>query len=262
MKKPRISVPANQTRLVFASLSAILLGVVLTTPARATVVFTDYGPSVCGGSSLCLGANGINGAEVVGGTAQTYQPTDSLDTESLAGAFVPTGNFTFNDVSLPLITVGDGDADVYLMSSSGAAPGSVLESWLNVVGTTQQVYPIAQTTITLDASGPAVTLTSGDEYWLVVTAASTTSAVEWDLGWAASIGPGALYDPINAGNSGPWFTNEAESAFEIDGTAISSGPPPPTIPEPSMFWLLGIGFVGVAIVRRRMKSASTRTAAD
>jgi hypothetical protein len=184
-----------------------------------------------------------------------------LDTQSLAAGFISSSNFTFNDVTLPLDNIGFGNADVYLMSSSGADPGTVLESWLNVVGAPLATPPTPQTTITLDASGSPVTLSSGDEYWLVVTPASSTSAVFWNYNWFGATTPGTLYDPINASNSGPWYTNIAENAFEIDGTAISSGPPPPpppAVPEPSMFWLLGTGLIGIAIFRHRMKSALAR----
>jgi len=255
MKKPWILTRTNRARVVSASLLTILLGIVLTIPARASVVFTNFGTAICGGVSLCITYDGINqNDEQVAGTAQTFEPTNPLETQSLAAGFTSGGNFTFTDVTLPLDNIGYGNADVYLMNSSGGAPGTVLESWQNVIGAPFATPPAAQTTITLDASGPSVTLSSGDNYWLVVTPATSTSTVFWNYNWFGVNTPGTLYNP-DATNSGPWYANVAENAFEIDGTAISSGPPPPTVPEPSMFWFLGTGLIGVAIFRRRVKSA-------
>lgn len=252
--------PENQARLVFPSLSAILLGIILTSPAQATVVYTNFGTGVCGGDATCISFNGINqNDEPVGGASQTFEVGNPEDTQSLANAFTSTGNFTLNDVMLPLDNIGFGNADVYLMTNSGGDPGTVLESWLNVAG---QAFNATDQTdaITLTASGTPVTLGSGDEYWLVVTPAKSTSVVFWNYTWPGETAEelSTLYNPEGGSSgipsiTGPWFTNVHYNAFEIDGTPSGSGIPP--VPEPRTFWfLLGTGLTVVAISRRRMKS--------
>jgi hypothetical protein len=261
MKTPFVFALANQTWFVFVFLSAILLGIVLTTPARADVVYTNFGPGVCGGDATCISDNGINqNDEPVFGETQTEIPGD-LVTQSLASAFIAGGNFTLTDVKLPL-DAGVGDADVYLMTNSGGAPGTVLESW-TTAGQALALFPANQTdALTLTASGPAVTLSSGDEYWLVATPAASTSGLFWNPVWPTVTATltstlvnatpnGSGIPPI----TGPWSSQPLAEygAFEIDGTPVTGGggPPPPTVPEPSMFWLLGAGFVGVARFRRK-----------
>jgi hypothetical protein len=266
MKTPWIFASANQTRLVLASLSAILLGIVLTTPARADVVYTNFGPGVCGGDATCISDNGINqNDEPVFGETQTAI-SETL-TQSLASAFIAGGNFTLTDVMLPLDSLSDGDADVYLMTNSGGTPGTVLESWTNVAGQAFAIFPANQTTaITLTASGPAVTLSSGDEYWLVATPAASNAGLFWNPVWPTvtatltstlvnSTPNGSGIAPI----TGPWSSQPLAEygAFEIDGTPATggTGPSPTATPEPSMFWLLGTAFIGVALFRRKMKPA-------
>src|SRR5580658_8487771 len=102
MKKLCIFASANRMRLVGTSVLAILLGITLAIPARAGVVFTDFGTGVCGGNAQCISFNGIGqNGDPLGGATETFEPGNSTIVESLANAFTSPGNFTVTDVMLP-----------------------------------------------------------------------------------------------------------------------------------------------------------------
>ena len=51
-------------------------------------------------------------------------------------------------------------------------------------------------------------------------------------------------DPIPRGQTGP---------YTLSLTGVGVGKPPPTVPEPGMLALFGLGLVGMGVARRRMK---------
>jgi hypothetical protein len=133
----------------------------------------------------------------------------------------PDPSFTFSDLNggNPLFNVGDS-------VTATAIPG------------TSQVISDSTTGVTLD--------------WTSVTSTVFTGFVNVAFnGTGTGGGPNTIVvDSVVEDNFTP-----GDFVDEIAGTTGGGGS---TAPEPSMFWLLGTGLIGVAIYRRRTKSASIR----
>jgi len=107
--------------LRIAVMLAPVVGLVTAFPAKADVVYTTFGTSICGGDATCIANNGINqNYDPIDGPSNTISP---FETEMIADSFTPTANFTLSDVQLVLQNLGQGDANVYLTSDGGGTPG-------------------------------------------------------------------------------------------------------------------------------------------
>jgi hypothetical protein len=216
---------------VWGSIVPISL-VALAIPARADVVYSNFGPAHCAGDPACIADNGINqNFDAVAGTTQTFDPGT---VEMIANSFTAGGNFTLTDVKLPLQSGSglNGTANVYLTANNAGVPGAVLESWLGVTG---EAFALPQVNALSLASVLNPALTNGTEYWLVVGPATADSAAGWNYTW---FGPAAsalnllANSTPNAGIptlAGPWAYDGQilTSAFQIDGTPTVSTSPAP-----------------------------------
>ena len=131
-----------------------------------------------------------------------------------------------------------GTFNLSLFSDSAGSPGSSLETLATDL-TASGTFGI------VSASGfTPFSLTSGTQYWLVMTPYGTNT----NVGWAADGVPSSTGQfTETADGSGTWGPGSTPFSlqFEIDGTQI-------TTPEPSTFVLLGMALAGLAIFRRRV----------
>jgi hypothetical protein len=88
--------------------------------------------------------------------------------QAVALEFNPSVTSVFGQIELPLASVsGSGSVVVELMTNSGGAPGSVIESWTPSIGSTSAMVTVS--------SAVLPTLKHGTNYWVAVT---TTGSLE------------------------------------------------------------------------------------
>jgi hypothetical protein len=182
------------------------------------------------------------------GPGQTYNTAAGFGlgffinaTQVVAMPFVPTETATLTDVILALNqTMGTSPVNVFIESSSGGAPGSVLDSLTqvgNLPTTPSLVDFICSTCSALDA---------GTMYFVVGQQSDPADHTSW---LNTLSGTGTFYSNLTGSATGPWspVPGAASSAFEVNGT------PAPT-PEPSSITFIATGIaalVGVANRKRR-----------
>lgn len=150
--------PRKNTSWLF---TVALLVAVLVAPqlAKADIVFSNL-----------TTATGASASEIKGSVAG--------GPSFFAASFSPSATYTLTDAEV----AGEGspfaadavDIDLYLYSDSGGLPGTDLGE----IGS-GAVPPEVPGYTTIDASGPALTLTSGDTYWLVMGPADADTVVFW-----------------------------------------------------------------------------------
>jgi hypothetical protein len=209
--------------------TVVLLLAVVVAPelAKADIVFSNL--TTATGSS----ASEIKGS-VAGGPS------------FFAASFSPSATYTLTDAEV----AGEGspfaadavDIDLYLYSDSGGLPGTDLGE----IGS-GAVPPEVPGYTTIDASGPSLTLTSGDTYWLVMGPADADTVVFWLANGSSTV-------PTAAGTPGS-FVSKGDLApqFKIDGTLVTS-----PVPEPSSLWLAGGVAMLLCLIKRRRTEQSTR----
>ena len=202
-----------------------------------------------GGSSPFLSADTVFsnlsslcncGTEIEGGTAAG----------SLAAEFTSSGNFTFTEAELGIKGgVSVGSLNVYLETISSTGTGTVIEQ----IGSHISVPADTQEYITADSLTAPITLSEGDSYWLVVTAATADTSVFWE-GEGTEAVP---YDYSHTdGPDGPWTAGVDDTLqFAIDGTPVATTPEPGTLTEliPTAIGVLGLGWW---TEQRRLKPVS------
>jgi hypothetical protein len=203
--------------------SAALLGLLIATllvcsPARAAVVFSNLGP----GDTF-----DTNFTWLIGG---------SVNNIDIAGTFVVGGSaFAFNSAELVVRhQSGPNSYSVFLLSDVGGAPGAILET-IPLTG-----IPGTATLVLADASD-SVILAPNTTYWLALDATSPTSG-GWFFNSTGDTGVASRTA------NGPWSVSPGLTApaFRINGT-------PAGVPEPMTLALIGLGLAVVGIAFRRKK---------
>jgi hypothetical protein len=206
---------------VIRLLGALAACALLTVPARADIIFNNFGP----GDSY----QQFQG-QSVGGTRFRQDVGDR---------FVPTAaSYTLDKVVLPLSLISGTDGvDVLFMTSVGGVPGSVLESWH--VSALPPFGLLNPPTVLDSVLHPL--LTEGVPYYVVATVpAGDNTNLVWNNNSTGDHGPLAIRF-----NGGAWFViNDAlgRGALRVEGDVV---------PEPSALVLLGLGTLGLLGYARR-----------
>jgi hypothetical protein len=170
---------------------------------------------------------------------------DPFSHQSGAAPFTLGANDTVNQVQVKVenaqIALDTGNFDIFLYSDLAGAPGSSLET----LGT-DLTAPLSLGIVAVTGFSP-VALTSGTQYWLVVTGAAGSHNFGYWAGGGTPTVVGELSPTANG--AGSWFvpTTSVSPQFEIDGTATSAT----AVPEPSTLFLLGSALTALALLRNR-----------
>jgi hypothetical protein len=215
--------------LKIACLMAFVMFSKIASPCRATVAFTTLTNS--GTYDLAQGFN------VQGTTQDGYA--------SYAESFSPTigGNLSSIDlgVSLP---AGEGDGNFTISLDANNVSGGPLTTDVLASGnlvTTNETSGGSDSSLTsFDYTGPALSLSSGVTYWIVLTPSDTNTLVTWDFCEEDLTTP--LYKSTNGGTSYSLVSQEDPYfAFEVNVTSV---------PEPSTCEMFAVG-VGLLCFRYR-----------
>jgi hypothetical protein len=175
------------------------------------------------------------------GAGDTYRSNgDAIGTgQVIAVNFTGSGLFLTEADLAFYSTSGTPSVIVKLLGDNGGLPNSatVVEQW-TVSGI--PTYPTSQ--IFNLPSSTNVLLASGITYWLGVFPGASDTSVGWNINSQGFIGEAYSYDGSSWNYS--WSYNPV---FRIEGTASLP------VVEPSSLLLLGLGLVGLAGVRRKIK---------
>jgi hypothetical protein len=175
-------------RLFVAAAAAIFFVI----PSRATPVFTNFKS----GPFLGCAVDGANSNEGVA--------------TACAAAFTPLADYLMTDVQVEVgggAEAADPDFDFFLYSDNGGLPGSSLGE----IGSGVDVASLPSFGI-VTVNSPALSLSSGTEYWLVIAPHDDNTSVAWASGGNST--PPTALDISWPGSD--WVVQEVSSQFEID----------------------------------------------
>lgn len=174
------------------------------------------------------------------GAGNTYEESGDSTTPQYMGApFVATASGTLLDLLLPIAESGPGTVDIGLYTNSGGEPGTALETWTGV-----SIYDSFAGQAPLDDLVSVVqpALISGSTYWVVVN--STSEDLAWDDDSIGILGGTWFGSAVN--DLGQAFPDDYASALQVDGTSKAT-------PEPGTIGLIGLGLLGMAVMRMPRK---------
>ena len=209
----------------FALVALIILSVASVSAMADDVAFSDLGNPP---SYNCCSGWTVGGQNSIVGLVRDANQFTSLT----------SGQVTQIDVGLGWVT-GTNAATISLWTSANNLPGTMLGSW-DV--SNQPVFGSTSNILTTISVGPGITLTAGDQYFLVVEGASDT----WDAWNMNDQGAVGLLEQ-DSGNGWSQFPGSTLGAFDVL-TSAGGG-----VPEPASLMLVGSGLLAVAGKFRRKK---------
>lgn len=206
---------------VLLSLGAFLLGMLavmlITTPAKAAVIYSNFGSGDSYGStSVTVFSAGV---------AHSYEVGSA------------TSPFFLDSIDLAVNSTGLGGSGVSVHfaanKSGGNEPGDILE--------TSSVYVFQGTSVATATFSGASLIGSPGTYWIWL----VLNAGDWARWYLNNTS--ALSDRASrTSSSDPWTVTQSveQGAFRVQGTVV---------PLPGAVWLLGLGLIGIVGVRRKIK---------
>lgn len=207
------------------ALAVVFGAIVALAPAQADTIFSNLSNQLTESNGQAICGSGCG------------------ETLSYAAAFTPSADYSMNEVQV-LTAPSSGstpDFNAYLYSNSSSAPGSVLATLAN--NETALARGSGPNVINL---GSPIDLTSGTEYWLVLSPSVSDSLVAWWNG-----GPSLVPEAVSVnGGSFTAFTDSLQ--FEIDGTPLTA------TPEPRLAWLILASACVAATVFAKLRPQTTK----
>lgn len=182
------------------SLFALAVGLLSASTLPAASVYSDFTSS----DTYTSGGWNILGSAVGG--------------QSVAAPFEPSVTATLDSIDVVLnYAQGTNSFQVAIASDSSGSPGAVLESFSPVTGVTGTPTAFNVT------SSAHPTLATGTTYWVEVLPGAADTSGNWYFTDSAQSGSFAY----NLGSGWLADTSDVPPAFDVNGTATSSGTPEP-----------------------------------
>ena len=172
------------------------------------------------------------------GATTNIQGTNNPSLQNYAAPFTPAVTVPLDTVELGLTSLSAVDiVEVVLMSSSGAIPDAVIESFGTFSGFPQ--FGTTDNFLVTATSSLQPQLTAGTEYWVAVLAANADTKAGWNHSF--------LDGPVAIDHGSGWVSQANNDLPPLRVTGI---------PEPSALTLAGLGLLGLAAYgwRRRKRS--------
>ncbi len=165
-----------------------------------------------------------------------------------AARFIPNGDFNLVDAKVSVAAEGGNSAFNVFLAADDRGEVEKSSNWRQIgFGL---IPPAGGGVVTANSISRPIALTSGNSYWLVLTAANQQGRMIWNLGGSPPIltQENLQWASINP-DSGWMDEGLFHLQFQIDGT-----PPPPVIPLPPslILCLIGLTLVGLFQLRRKL----------
>lgn len=214
---------------------------------RVTIAFATLAllKAACADASTILFNNLVEPGDQYGpapvGIGHTTAYTNPGDYNLYGVPFSPGTTAQLSTIKTPLgVFSGPNQIQAFLMSDSGGAPGSIIESFL-LSGLPGSPSPFSLFTIN---SSLDPLLLAGTRYWFIATGGPNTFAA-WTLNSNQGVNYLEAFQSVMGGVTGPWTTstnNNIEGALQVFGNPV---------PEPAPGALACSGLLALMALRKR-----------
>ena len=187
---------------------------------------------------------------------------DDVAEASLAVEFTPTANYDLTSIEFAATEIDplDAGATIGIFADNGGQPGAAIETYaVNALGQFGSLAPV----ITVESVLQPLLL-ADTNYWIAMNAPAGDFLV-WNQTVTSATGVSQT-DGLGNWSSSP---GTPQVAAEVDGSLASFSPPDftpefgqgsePSTPEPATWWLMGGGFVAIALWVRYRTGASRQS---
>ena len=204
---------------------------------------------LAGVANASVFSTGAPASYVGSNNSALWVQANSFSSASASNIFGATVYMVSQSTGQPDLASWDGSFEYFLYANSGNAPGALLASGnaANLTTTNTGISAGALGNIWAFSFDFQSTLgiQGGTKYWLGVHSANDY-AVRDPLSWADIASPAQASSAAESfHNTGSWTPYSLAHAFSIEGTAARD------VPEPGSMPLLGLGLVGLAMLRKR-----------